>query len=134
MELVALPEKEKYQLPEAPISITVKAIFKGYEILITRRSDEHSVIPLIPGIVSLVDKLVETGFEPSRTIYQSGSLPHPETNDAGKDKLVPVCGVHRIAMVWREGDNKQSGKHYAFWACPEKNPDGSFCKFKPQKN
>jgi hypothetical protein len=131
--LVAVPEKEKHQLPEAPISITVKAIYKGYEVLITKRSDENSVISLAPGIVLLVDKLVELGFEPSRATYQSGSLPHPETKETGKENPVPICGIHQTAMLWREGDNKQSGKHYAFWACPEKNPDGSFCKYKPQK-
>jgi hypothetical protein len=124
---------EKRPLPEAPISITVKAIYKGFEILITRRSDEPSAIPQIPGIVALVDKLVEMGFEPSRVIYQA-SLPSPEGKETGQEKPVPICAVHNTAMVWREGNNKQTGKHYAFWACPERNDDGSFCKYHSDKS
>lgn len=30
---------EKRELPEAPISITVKAIYKGFEVLIVRRQN-----------------------------------------------------------------------------------------------
>jgi hypothetical protein len=39
----------------------------------------------------------------------------------------PVCPVHGCAMVWREGVSKKSHKPYAFWSCPSKNADGSFC-------
>lgn len=32
------------------------------------------------------------------------------------------------------GISKKTGKSYPeFWACPEKNADGSFCKYKPPK-
>ena len=123
---------EKHQLPEAPISITVKAIYKGFDILITRRLDEQSVISQVPGIVSLVDKLIDSGFEPARGMPQGG-LTTPETKDIGKETPVPLCAIHHKPMTWREGDSKQSGKHYAFWACGERNSDGSFCKYKPDK-
>ena len=110
---------EKHQLPEAPISITVKAIFKGFEILVTRRLDEQSIIPQVPGIVALVDKLIELGFEPARGTFQP-ALPRPEIKGVGKESSAPICAVHNIPMVWREGENKQNGKHYAFWVCAEK--------------
>ena len=132
IKLVVEAVAEKHQLPEAPISITVKAIYKGFDILITRRLDEQSVIPQIPGIVALVDKLVELGFEPGRGAIQP-ALPGAETKEVGKEKEAPVCAVHHKPMIWREGENKQTGKHYAFWTCPEKNSDGSFCKYKPEK-
>jgi len=123
----------KNQLPEAPLSITVKAIYKGFEVLITRRSDEQSVIPQIPGIVALVDKLAETGFDGGRVVIPPG-LTSPEIKGNGNEKMMPICAVHHNPMVWREGNNAQTGRHYAFWACPEKNADGSFCKYRPGKN
>lgn len=124
---------EKHQqLPEAPTSITVKAIYKGFDILFTRRSDDQSVIPLVPGVVALIDKLIAAGFQPSREIYQAVP-PAPETKELGKENLAPICAVHNKPMIWREGNNKQTSKHYAFWACPERNTDGSFCKYKPEK-
>ena len=121
---------EKHQLPEAPISITVKAIYKGFDILITRRLDDQSVISQVPGIVSLVDKLIDLGFEPARGMPQA-ALPTSETKETGKENPIPICVVHNKPMIWREGNNKQTGKHYAFWACGERNSDGSFCKYKP---
>lgn len=45
-------------------------------------------------------------------------------------KIAPMCGIHGNPMVWKEGDSKTTGKHYAFWACPTKNADNSFCNFK----
>ena len=45
----------------------------------------------------------------------------------------PICSVHGTPMTLRPaGISKSTGKAYeAFWACAEKNPDGSFCRAKP---
>lgn len=45
---------------------------------------------------------------------------------------VPVCSVHGTTKVLRPpGVNKTTGKPYdAFYACPTKNADGSYCKAK----
>ena len=122
---------EKQQLPEAPISITVMAYYAGFQVLITRRTGEQPIISQVPGIVSLVNKLVEAGFEPVRELAQP-TLTTTETKDTGKESLAPICQIHKVSMVWREGINKDQ-KHYAFWACPQKNPDGTFCKYRPGK-
>jgi hypothetical protein len=122
---------EKQQLPEAPISITVMAYYAGFQVLITRRTGEQPIISQVPGIVTLVNKLVEAGFEPVREMAQP-ALPNTETKEAGKESSNPVCQIHKVPMVWREGINKDN-RHYAFWACPQKNPDGSFCKYRPRK-
>ena len=45
-------------------------------------------------------------------------------------KVAPICGIHGSAAVWKEGESKTTGKHYAFWSCPNKNADGSYCTFK----
>lgn len=63
-------------------------------------------------------------------------------NDIGKNiatppnkaqKPAPVCPVHKIPMeLHMAGISKTTGKHYpAFWACPEKDENGSFCRAKP---
>jgi hypothetical protein len=125
---------EKRQLPEAPISISVETYLKGFRVLVTRRMlDEQSIIAQVPGIVALVDELIKFGFEPSRVISQP-LLPTQETKDTGKESPIPVCQIHNIPMVWREGMNSQTRRNYAFWACPTRLPDGSFCKYRPTKN
>jgi hypothetical protein len=123
---------EKQQLPEAPISITVMSYYAGFQVLITRRTGEQPIISQVPGIVALVQKLVEAGFEPIRELPKP-ALPTAETKEAGKEKIIPICQIHNVPMVWREGTNTTTKKHYAFWACPQKNPDGSFCKYRPRK-
>ena len=42
-----------------------------------------------------------------------------------------ICELHNAEMIWKTGVSKNTGKSYAFWSCPKRNPDGSFCKFKP---
>ena len=103
---------EKSQLPEAPIAFTIIADFEGFQVLITRRLGEQSILSQIPGVVALIKKLEEDGFEPART-NQTVTLPATETKETGKEKDVPVCEIHNMPMVWKEGTNK-SGGHYAF--------------------
>lgn len=122
---------EKPQLPEAPISITIMAYLRGFQVLITRRMGEQSILSQIPGVVTLISKLEEAGFEPARGAQPV--LPNAETRETGKESVNPICAIHHRPMVWREGVTKETGRHYAFWACTEKNPDGSFCKYKPAK-
>ena len=45
---------------------------------------------------------------------------------------VQKCPVHGLEFVLRPaGISKTTGKGYpAFWACPGKNPDGSYCREK----
>ena len=132
MVLVVEAVAEKQQLPEAPISITVMAFYEGFQVLITRRTGEQPILSQVPGVVALVQKLVEVGFEPVREIPHT-ALPTTETKEIGKESPSPICQIHNVSMVWREGINNTTKKHYAFWACPQKNPDGSFCKYRPGK-
>ena len=132
MIVLMVESSEKQQLPEAPISITVMSYYAGFQILITRRTGEQSIISQVPGIVALVNKLVEAGFEPTREALPL-TLPTAETKETGKEIPNPICQIHKVTMVWKEGVNNTTKKHYAFWACPQRNSDGSFCKFKPEK-
>jgi len=76
-----------------------------------------------------IDDYLNAGFKPSwneDTNKQSIKTP--------TDPNATMCGIHNVPMSLRPaGVSKTTGKHYpAFWSCPNKNPDGSFCKFKPQ--
>ena len=58
----------------------------------------------------------------------------PPEPDPIMDRTAPYCPIHRVALTWRPaGVSKRTGKAYAgFYACPEKNQDGSFCTYKPK--
>ncbi len=44
---------------------------------------------------------------------------------------IPTCSYHGTLMLWKTGISKKTNEAYAFWSCPQKNPDGSYCKAKP---
>jgi hypothetical protein len=93
---------ETQQLPEATISFTVMAYYDGFQVKIIRRNGEQSIISQVPGIVALVQKLVEAGFELiTETPHQA--LPTTETKIAGKEKPVPICQIYNVPMVWKQG-------------------------------
>ena len=117
---------EKSQLPEAPISFTIMAYFEGFQVLITRRMGEQSILSQIPGVVTLIKKLEESGFEPARK-DPTLVLPTPETKEIGKENIAPICEIHKVPMVQRQGSY---GK---FWACPVKE-NGEWCKYRPKKS
>jgi hypothetical protein len=37
----------------------------------------------------------------------------------------PICGVHEVAMILMHG------RRGDFWSCHKKNPDNSWCSYKP---
>lgn len=53
---------EKSPLSETPISITVRAYLEGFQVLITKRMGEQSILSQIPGIVTLIKKFEEAGL------------------------------------------------------------------------
>ncbi len=38
----------------------------------------------------------------------------------------PLCELHQVPMTW------QKGRKGHFWSCHQKNPDGSWCDYKPE--
>ena len=117
---------EKSQLPEAPIAFTIIADFEGFQVLITRRLGEQSILSQIPGVVALIQKLEESGFEPAR-MNQPLTLSTTETKETGEQMIAPVCEIHKVSMVQRQATY---GK---FWACPVRDAEGNFCKYRPKK-
>ena len=43
----------------------------------------------------------------------------------------PQCEVHSVPMVWKTGVSKKTNRPYAFYSCACKNPDGSWCSYRP---
>ena len=43
------------------------------------------------------------------------------------EEETPVCAIHNVPMV------RQKGRYGAFWSCHERNADGSFCTYKPDR-
>jgi hypothetical protein len=126
MIILVVEAVEKSQLPEAPISITILTYYRKFQVLITRRTGDQPIVSQIPVLIALITKLEEAGFKPVRT-NQITALPTSETKETGKELVSPICDVHKVSMVQRQGTY---GK---FWACPVKNPDGSWCKYRPEK-
>src|SRR5688572_8983493 len=46
-------------------------------------------------------------------------------HDDGDAEEAPICAVHQLPMV------RVQGRRGPFWSCHERNPDGSFCSYKP---
>ncbi|MCC7106239.1 MAG: hypothetical protein IT307_13940 [Chloroflexi bacterium] len=54
----------------------------------------------------------------------------PEKQDDGQSNA-PYCGDHQIPMVLRPSRFK---KGQTYWACPYKDADGTYCKYRPAKS
>lgn len=63
----------------------------------------------------------------------SGSSAH--VGPTSVNPTAPMCGVHNVPMVFKgPGISRSTGRSYpGFWSCGEKNPDGSYCNFRPKK-
>jgi hypothetical protein len=57
--------------------------------------------------------------------FRSVSLDDPE--GAADPSDPPICGVHDAPMDWVD-------KHGGFWSCHKRNPDGSWCSFRPLRS
>jgi hypothetical protein len=51
--------------------------------------------------------------------------PRNESARSSDDVEPPICAVHNLVMV------QVQGKKGAFWSCHQRNPDGSWCNYKP---
>jgi hypothetical protein len=138
-------EMDLPQLPEAPMSTHIDAYFKGFHVGFTIRSQDNTVIPVIK-VRKVVENLIKEGYEPSwnTDTSQKHLTPAPqsasvasqgpkESIDPIMNATAPVCGIHGVTMVWKEGISKKTNAPYAFYSCPERNADGSFCRYQPPK-
>ena len=105
--------------------IALRGYYKGFEVVIEKKNSEGRID--FEGITRAVDHMIGTGFTPlpEPAIEAQKELPENEFN-MGSEEAIPVCPTHNVQLIQREG------KYGQFWACPTKNPDGSWCKRRPK--
>ena len=64
-------------------------------------------------ITGLIDKMLEKGFTPERTVYQAPQLPTQETvgNGNGKENEAHTCTIHNVEMKKYEKDSRSWYAH-----------------------
>lgn len=121
---MAVDDRQEQELPEAPASVTLRVWIKGYGVMLTAR--DNKVSNLLKKTQTMIDYAESHGWK--NTWEKEGAQSKPVVKDVTETADAPLCSAHKVPMTWREGTSKSTGKHYAFWACTEKNTDGSFCK------
>lgn len=108
--------------PKFQYSVFTKNGHDGQYVI--RTNDKDEFVMLIEYVNSLLPKtaVVDAPTAFAKSLEGTTDIAHP-----------PLCGIHGTSMTWRTGVSQKTNKPYAFWACPTKNADGSFCTFKAPK-
>lgn len=119
-------EPEKPVLPEAPTSITIRAYYKGFSVLITRRPADEKVE--LDKIAQSIDNMIAKGYKASWNDETNGK------HETKPDPNSPLCSVHKTPMTWKKpGISKTTNRPYpGFWACNVKNENGEWCNARPE--
>lgn len=124
----------KNETTNTPLIIQIDAYYKGFHSGITLNFEKNGSIPA-GKIMTVIDSLIEKGFEPSwnkeTSKEQLKSAAQEFVDSISDDPTAPICGIHHSKMVWKTGVSKKTNKRYAFWGCDQRLPDGGFCTFKP---
>jgi hypothetical protein len=129
-ELASAEKDKEPALPESPASINIKFWADGYGTQLTMR--DNDVSSLMGKFKYMLETIKKAGYKPK---WDEGNGIQPVQTNGG----APVCGVHGTLMVWKTGKYKtetayhKEGDPFAFWGCPTKNADGSYCTYKPPK-
>ena len=114
--------------------------YKGFHIQIPYYSDNTSFKLIAEGVKDNIDALIDLKFEPSwnkETTKQALAIETPAVAPVAAPSVDlstnATCPVHGTPLVWKAGTSKKTGKAYAFWSCPTKNADGSYCQAATQK-
>lgn len=115
-EAVMEPQAHATQpLPEAPVSITLRGTWRGYDVLVTLRG---TTFARVRGEVEAACQWLEAQTHgPQASAPTPVAAAPPRTNGQA-----PVCEWH--------GAMKPSPRAPGTWYCPNKLGDGSWCKNK----
>lgn len=105
---------------EAPISVNIKAYYKGFGLQITKRDPEEKASPLLKQAMETIDWMVEHDFKPSwnedtNKSQEQGSSPAKVLTSVKKE--CATCGAEAVE---RKGVSK-SGKPYHGIFCSTQN-------------
>lgn len=95
--------------------------------LVVRGDTAEEVDQLIASVLPVYKKFKDAIDKGKQARIQNQNTPPP-----GGDTNPPLCGIHGNQMVWKTWVSQKTGKLYAFWSCPTRNSDGSYCQYKPQ--
>ncbi len=91
--------KQKIDLPEAPVSITIRAFYKSYSMLITRRGDKGDMSKLIKDAATAIDWM--DNQEDYDASWDTKAKPKERKVVEGKE--CPKCGSEVVEGVKKDG-------------------------------
>jgi hypothetical protein len=110
---------------EPGISVTIYASYKDFPVTFTKKS-EGSLTPMIDGVKTTIDLLVEKGFVPisnfgEKIIYDEGKPKEIEGEPQNKENDSSFCSIHDVQMKKREGKGGNN-----FYSHARKNDAGKW--------
>ena len=119
------------------------AYYKGFHVEFESLPDVQEILDVKKNIELIEGSGYDASWNPetNKSLKNGNGHAKPDAVKEFADSLnwqAPKCGVHGTEMVWKTGQYKtttqyhKEGDNYAFWSCPTKNADGSYCKFKPE--
>lgn len=106
---------------ETPVKIKIKSQKDGFNVVIKTKADVDEAIPLTE---SIIEALKAKGF--STPSIAPASVETKETQTT-PEISAPICPTHGKELVRRKG------QYGDFWACPSKDDDGNWCRWRPEK-
>ena len=134
LDTASLISKDKEEsIPEAPAVSNIKVWIRGFGVMLTVRGEK--MMDIVKKTETLIDYAESHGWKNTWNMTATQVSPvvsHPTTpQDVNTMIDAPNCSVHGTPMKYLQGTSKKTGKPYAFWSCPQKLADGSFCNGKP---
>lgn len=108
------------ELPEAPMSISTTAYYKGFSMMITKRDPEVKVLPLIESQMKMIDFLIEQGCKPSwndDTNTKHSGNGYAARQPAAKVVNTADCTHEHKADKQSSGHNKPENKGRRYVSC-----------------
>lgn len=106
---------EQINLPEAPVSVTVRGFYKGYSVLLTNRDPNVQLGPLLSKAIEAIDWMEENGWHPSWE-----EKPKAQAQPADEPREEHLCPIHNVPMIPHEG------KFGTFWSHGRKDENGTW--------
>ena len=114
MEDVETPEAEKKQetkLPEAPISINIRAYYKGFSVQFTKRMEGNQLTPHVDGTLALIQKLIDKGFNPSWN-EETNKAVNGHSNENAPGVNPDTCSHINVGFYQVKKEGKNQGKWF----------------------
>ena len=105
---------------EKPVRIKIKCFKDDFDITIKAKVDGSEAVPLAD---MFIEQLKARGF---KTIGESSQRGEIKEEEKQNETSIPVCPIHNKELV------KRKGQYGDFWACPSRDKDGNWCKWKPE--